>query len=83
MKQQSSHVCAVGDCQIDGVIVYQDRAEVTRSLIFHPHRIGEHEIILNSLSIYAVNFPRPFHLSLRTSHLSFFSLVRRILKVSV
>jgi hypothetical protein len=43
------------DCPIESVIVYQDRAEITRKLIYHPLATGEIEIILPSITLLSVS----------------------------
>jgi hypothetical protein len=52
-KQQLSR--NITDCPIDGIIVYQDRAEVTRQLIFQPEITGEHEITFTGVTLNAVS----------------------------
>lgn len=55
MTTKESHIYNISDCLIDGVTVYQDRAEVTRSLKFIPQNIGQHEIIINSVTMTSVS----------------------------
>jgi hypothetical protein len=46
----------INECPLDGVIVYQDRAEVTRFLSFIPSSGGEHELMITSLTMNVVSF---------------------------
>lgn len=56
MSSKEGHVYNVNDCLIEGITVYQDRAEVTRNLLFIPQILGQHEIIINSVTLSSVSF---------------------------
>ena len=56
MTSKESHLYNVNDCLIEGVTVYQDRAEVTRILQFKAQSLGQHEIIINSVTMTSVSF---------------------------
>jgi hypothetical protein len=71
------------DCPIDGVMIYQDRAEVTRKLSFTPSQFGEIQILITSITLSAVfssshypfTFPHPMSESRKLSCEKFESLL--------